>query len=161
MPLQERLWADKGGKAPQSIPSELPRFGGQPAPLVVGELWLFAKLFPEHLHFLLEVFDDELLVAVEPTGQADKQELQSVHRPILPTGSRSFEAPLAALATPAPYASREFSDSTGRVYCISGISQWCRQVSVPSPCALNGLSRRWTQVPKMVRDGIWQRKDSE
>ena len=32
----------------------------------------------------LQVFDDQLLVAVEPTGQAYEQDLQSVHRPMLP-----------------------------------------------------------------------------
>ena len=96
MPLQERLWAENRGKAPQSIPPELLRFGGQPAALVVGESWLFAQLFPEDLDLLLEVFDDKLLVTVEPTGQADKHELQSVHRPILPNRFCSDESRLAA-----------------------------------------------------------------
>ena len=95
VPLQEGLWSDNRGKAPESIPPEVFRFGGQSAALVIGESWLFVQLLPQDLYLFLEVFDDELLVAVEPTGQADEQELQSVHRPILPNSFFSFESRLA------------------------------------------------------------------
>jgi hypothetical protein len=97
VPPEERLWVDDRGKAPQSIPSEHLRFGSQPTALVVGESGLSAQLFLEHLHFLLEVFDDELLVAIEPTADAEEQELERVHRLILPNRFCSFESRLVPL----------------------------------------------------------------
>ena len=102
MPLQECFWADDGGNAPQPIPAELVRFGRQSPALLIGESGPFVQLLLEDLHLLLEVFDDQLLVAIEPTGQANEQELQSVHRPILPKCFCSFESRLAHSWTTPP-----------------------------------------------------------
>jgi hypothetical protein len=75
VPLKERPWADNRGTTFQPIPSKLLGFGCQPATLVVVEAGLFAQLFPENSHLLLEVFDDHLLVAVEPARKAEQDQL--------------------------------------------------------------------------------------
>lgn len=82
VPSQESLRADDGGKLKQAVSPELVALGRQPAALVMVEPGLSVQLFPQDLYLLLEVFNDELLLAVEPTSQADEHELQSVHRPI-------------------------------------------------------------------------------
>jgi hypothetical protein len=47
--------------------------------LVVVEARAFFQLFFEHADFLFEVFNDDLLVLVHPSGKADPQQGQGIH----------------------------------------------------------------------------------
>ena len=49
-------------------------FDGIPAALVILEARTFPQLLLEHTDFLLELFNDDVLVAVQPAGTADQQE---------------------------------------------------------------------------------------
>ena len=60
------------------LQTDLFRLGGQPSALVVVEAGLLAQLLPEDLNLLLEVFNNVLLIAVDPTGQTDEEELKMV-----------------------------------------------------------------------------------
>jgi hypothetical protein len=51
--------------------TDLLGFGGKPSALVVVEPGLFTKLFPEHSDLFLQVLDNVLQVAVDPTSQAN------------------------------------------------------------------------------------------
>jgi hypothetical protein len=51
--LQEHLWADNEGNVPQSIPSELLRFGCQPTTLVSGILGFYLTVL-ENLDILVK-----------------------------------------------------------------------------------------------------------
>jgi len=73
MPIQERARGDDGGDLVEAIQADLPRLGGEPAALIIVESGSFAQLLLQHSDLLLEVFDDVLLLAVHPTGQAHKQ----------------------------------------------------------------------------------------
>jgi hypothetical protein len=57
--------------------------GGQPTALLVVEPRLLAQLFLENPHLLLQVFDDILLVAVNPTSQTKYKELKRIHLAIM------------------------------------------------------------------------------
>jgi hypothetical protein len=46
-------------------------FGGKPSALVVVEPGLVTKLLPEHSDLFLQILDNVLLVAVDPTSQTN------------------------------------------------------------------------------------------
>jgi hypothetical protein len=46
---------------------------------VPGKARPFAMNFLQHSDFLLEVFDNGLLLSMDPTGQAQKNEFQRIH----------------------------------------------------------------------------------
>jgi hypothetical protein len=71
--LQQDSGPHDGRSEVQPLPAHPSRFDGQPPPLVIIKAWPFAELLLEHLNFLLKVFDDLLLVAVEPTRWAEEQ----------------------------------------------------------------------------------------
>jgi len=84
VPLQKRFWAGYGGNAPQSIPPELLFLSGQSAALVIGESRFFVQLFPEDFHLFPQVFDDQLLVAVEPTCRQMSKRCRAFTAPSCP-----------------------------------------------------------------------------
>lgn len=59
--------------------AELLGLGDQPSTLVVAEAGLFASLLLEDFDLLMEVFNTVLLVAIDPTGQANEKKLKMVH----------------------------------------------------------------------------------
>jgi hypothetical protein len=61
------------------MPTDVFGLGGQPAALVVVEPGLLVQLLPHDLNLLLEVFDNVLVIAVDPAGQTDEEELKGVH----------------------------------------------------------------------------------
>ena len=63
--------------------TDLLGLGGQPSPLIVVEPGPVAELLLENFDLLLESFDDILLVAVDPAGQAYHKELKPVQFPIM------------------------------------------------------------------------------
>jgi hypothetical protein len=91
VPVQESLGADDCGKSAQAVSAQLFGLGCQPMALVIVESGLSAQLLPQNLDLFLEVFDNELLVTIQPARKADEQELQRVHRPILPNSFCSHE----------------------------------------------------------------------
>ena len=101
----------------QAVSAQLLGFGRQPAALVVVEPGLLAQLLPEDFHLFLEVFDDVLLVAVDPTGQADEQQLERVHRLILLSNFCSRQYCRPALPAWLQTTWRKFSD-TKRFYSV-------------------------------------------
>ena len=54
-------------------------FGSQPTALVIVEPGPFAQLFLEDSDLLLEVLNNVLLVAVDPTGETKQKKLKMVH----------------------------------------------------------------------------------
>jgi len=83
MPVQKSLRRHNGGESLELIPADPFGFGREPAPLVVVEPGPFAQSFSENLDLLLKVFDDMLLVTVDPPSETDEQQLGRVHRAIL------------------------------------------------------------------------------
>jgi hypothetical protein len=79
MPSQKGARGGDGGDLFEPLQTDLFGLGGQPAALVVIEPGLFAQLLPEDFDLLLQVFDDVLLVAVDPAGQAKEEKLKMVH----------------------------------------------------------------------------------
>jgi hypothetical protein len=75
VPLQKRLGADDGGEAPHLITPKLLRFGSQSAALAVIESRPSPQLLIQDPDLFMEVLNGELLVAVEPAGQANEQQL--------------------------------------------------------------------------------------
>lgn len=65
----KRGWNSSGGSNAQ----------GELLALVIAEPGLFAQLLLEDFDFLLEVLDNILLLAVDPTGQANAEKLKMVH----------------------------------------------------------------------------------
>src|SRR5664280_2061801 len=65
MPIQQRARGDDSGEHFEPLQTDLPGLGGQPSALVVVEAGLLTQLFLQDSNFLLEIFDDALLVAVE------------------------------------------------------------------------------------------------
>ena len=59
--------------------SDLLGLGCKPAPLAIIESQSFAMNFLQHLDFLLEIFDHGLLLSMDPTSQAQKNEFQGNH----------------------------------------------------------------------------------
>ena len=75
MPIQERARGDDGGDLLEPMPTDFLGLSGQSSALVVVEPGLFAQSLLEDFDLLLEILDDVLLVAVEPAGQTDEDEL--------------------------------------------------------------------------------------
>ena len=80
MPIQQRARGDDSGDLFEPLQTDFLSLGGQSSALVVIEPGLLAQLLPEELNLLLEVFDNVLLVAVDPAGQAKEEKLKFVHR---------------------------------------------------------------------------------
>jgi hypothetical protein len=83
MPSQQGARGDKGGDPLEAFPPEFLGLGGQPATLVVAEPGLLAQLLLQNLNLFLEVFDDALLISVNPTSQTQQTELKHVHLSIM------------------------------------------------------------------------------
>jgi hypothetical protein len=79
MPIQQRARGNDAGDCLASWQSDLFGLGGQPAALLIVEPGLFAQLLLEDFDLLLKVFDNVLLVAVDPARQAEQEELKQVH----------------------------------------------------------------------------------
>ena len=79
MPIQKRARGGDGGNLFEPLQTDFLGFGGQSSALLVVEPGLFAQLLLEDFDLLLEVFDDVLLVAVDPAGQTEEDELILVH----------------------------------------------------------------------------------
>ena len=89
MPVQKSLRRHNRGESLELIPTHPFGFGRQPAPLVVGEPRPSIQLFPQDPDLLLKVFDDILLVTVDPSSETDGKQLERVHPAIL------YQPPLA------------------------------------------------------------------
>lgn len=85
MPAQKCVRGDDTGKAQESFSADGLSSHGQSATLGVIELRPFAQLFSKNADFLLEIFNDELLVAIHPTGNAHDQKGQGIHGEIIPS----------------------------------------------------------------------------
>jgi hypothetical protein len=81
MPLQEGARANQWRETFEALRIDLLGLDRQAAALVVVEPGLLAQLFFEDPELLLEVFNFLLLVTVDPTGQAEGQNLKLVHGP--------------------------------------------------------------------------------
>ena len=79
MPVQERARGDDAGDLLEPMRTDVFGLGGQPSALVVVEPGLLVQLLPHDLNLLLEVFDHVLLMAVDPAGQTNEEELKMVH----------------------------------------------------------------------------------
>jgi hypothetical protein len=89
MPPQDRVGRHESRDLPQEPSPESSAFGGEAAALVVGQPEAAALHLPLEDPVLLDqVFDDLLLVAVDPTREGHEQHLQGVdirrHGPIVP-----------------------------------------------------------------------------
>ena len=89
MPVQKSLRHDNRGESLELIPADPFGFGCQPTPLVVVEPGPSNQLFPQDPDLLLKVFDDILLVTVDPPSETDEKQLERVHPAIL------YQPPLA------------------------------------------------------------------
>ena len=89
MLVQKSLRRHNRGESPELIPTHPFGFGRQPAPLVVVEPGPSNQLFPQDPDLLLKVFDDILLVTVDPPSETDEKQLERVHPAIL------YQPPLA------------------------------------------------------------------
>ena len=79
MPIQKRARGGQSGDSFEVFQADLVGLGGQPSTLAFVEAGPLAQLFLEDSDLFLEVFDDVLLVAVDPTGQAYEEESKMVH----------------------------------------------------------------------------------
>jgi hypothetical protein len=76
MPTQNGSWGDQSGNLSEHPSTEDLAFDGQATSLVVVEQNAFlAQLFFEHLIFSSQVLDDVLLMAIDPTGQTDQEQV--------------------------------------------------------------------------------------
>jgi hypothetical protein len=71
-PRQYDVGSDEAGELVEGGAVDPFVFEGQAAPLIIVELGAFAQLFFEYSNFLLQVFNDVLLVAVHPTGDREE-----------------------------------------------------------------------------------------
>ena len=79
MPIQESARCHQSCELSEVFETDLLGFGGKPSALVVVEPGLLVQLLPHDLNLLLEVFDHVLLMAVDPAGQTNEEELKMVH----------------------------------------------------------------------------------
>ncbi len=79
IPAQKRIGGDYGGNLGQRFSTQTLGLDGEPAALIVREPESFApKLCSEHTVLFSDVVDHGLLIAVDPTSQAEQQELEMV-----------------------------------------------------------------------------------
>jgi hypothetical protein len=71
MPGQKSVRCNDAGKAQKTFSTDWLALDCPSAPLIIVEPRAFAQLLFENADFLLEVFDDNLLVTVHPAGDAD------------------------------------------------------------------------------------------
>jgi hypothetical protein len=83
MPRQEGVWGVEADQAQQVLSADGLAFHSQSAAWVVVEARAFSQLFFEHADFLFEVFNDDLLEVVHPSGKADQQQGQGIHAVII------------------------------------------------------------------------------
>ena len=81
-PTQQSVWSDQSGDLAKAPSTDELGFASKSDSLGVGKAPGFAaQLFEENAIFLLEEFDDRLLVSVHPAGDGNKEELElSCHR---------------------------------------------------------------------------------
>ena len=84
MPRQQRVWSHDAGEAPQTFSTDEFVFECESVALIVLEPRTFPQLLLERADFLLEEFDDRLLVAVHPAGDEGQEKGQGTHGEILP-----------------------------------------------------------------------------
>jgi hypothetical protein len=95
MPRQQGARGYDAGQAQKVFATDGFAFHGQSAALVIIEARAFSHLLFEHADFLLEVLDDDLLVAVHPSGTANQEEREGIHEAIIPSahnGDQHFVA---------------------------------------------------------------------
>ena len=83
MPVQESLRRHNRGESLKLIPTDPFGLGRQSATLVVLEPGPSTQLFPQDPDLLLEIFDDILLVTVDPPSETNEKQLERVHSAIL------------------------------------------------------------------------------
>src|SRR5882672_2881931 len=77
------VWGYDASRAQKIFATDRFAFHGQSPALVIIEARASSQLLFEHADFRLEVFDDDLLVAVHPSGTADQQEGEGIHDAII------------------------------------------------------------------------------
>ena len=87
MPRQQGVRGYDAGQAQQVFATDGFAFRGPSAALVIIEARASAQLLLEHADFHLEVFDDDLLVAVQPSGTANQKEREGIHEAIIPSAN--------------------------------------------------------------------------
>ena len=81
MPGQERLRRDDPGNLLESTRSKALRLLHKQPPLIIREPQALLSLqFPEYTDLLSKVFDDVLLLSVDPTCQGNQDESADSHR---------------------------------------------------------------------------------
>jgi hypothetical protein len=85
MSCQQGVRGNDAGQAQQVLSTDGLAFHRQSAALVIIEARAFSQLFLEHTDFFLEIFNDDLLVPVHPSGTADQEEGQGIHDAIIPS----------------------------------------------------------------------------
>ena len=77
VPAQDRVGRDETGHVHEALPAERLAFDCQATPLVIGKAETpVAELFAEDAVLGLEVVDHVLLVAVDPAGDEQDEELE-------------------------------------------------------------------------------------
>lgn len=81
MPAEERVGRDDCFNSGQKLAARGLGFFGEQAALLVGITEAFGSVqFAEDAVLRLEVFDEPLLLAIQPAGQADREEVVRRHR---------------------------------------------------------------------------------
>src|SRR5882724_13005047 len=83
------VWGYDASQAQKIFATDRFAFHGQSPALVIIEARASSQLLFDHADFRLEVFDDDLLVAVHPSGAADQQEGEGIHATIIPSADHS------------------------------------------------------------------------
>jgi hypothetical protein len=84
MPTKQSVWSNDASKKDKSLPAHRLAFDRQPSALVIGKTRAFTQLFLENSYLLLQVFDDGLRSAIHPSGKANQQKRQRIHRKTIP-----------------------------------------------------------------------------
>ena len=74
MPGQKGVRCNDARQAQQTFSTNVLTLDCQSAALIIIEARTFAQLLFENANFFLEVFDEDLLVAVHPTGDANQEQ---------------------------------------------------------------------------------------
>jgi hypothetical protein len=126
MPRQESVRGYESGDASKSFSTDGLGVDRQAAALIITQARAFSQLLLEHAYLLPEVFDDSLLVAIHPAGNAHQLEGERIHGEIILQRARAASVssettphvclPSARILT--HWGSIEFSDSTGHLQIV-------------------------------------------
>lgn len=91
VPAQDSIWRNDGHQLGQRLSSKNVTFESKPSPLiVVQEDAAFAKLFPEHAVFGLQILDGALLLAIELRSHRQDNQVPRLQKKLKHTIRHSF-----------------------------------------------------------------------